>query len=182
MAASDETLVKGVLGGDKSAFAELYDRWARLVRAVCHDATGDVDSAADLTQEVFFRAYRYLGELREPRRFSGWLLGIARRVCREWRRSRLYERSALRRWTVESACREEAESDGRPDDRIAELRNAITSLAEKERLALHAFYLQGQDAEQARAVLGLSRSGLYRVLAVARQRLKRVLSRQETSP
>ena len=68
-----------------------------------------------------------------------------------------------------------------PDDRIADLRHAIASLPEKERLALHAFYLQEQDAEQACTVLGLSRSGLYRVLAVARRRLKGLLSKQETS-
>jgi RNA polymerase sigma-70 factor (ECF subfamily) len=60
-----------------------------------------------------------------------------------------------------------------------QLREAIATLPEKERVALHAFYLQQQDVEQARMVLGLSRSGFYRVLSVARERLRRVLSRSE---
>ena len=68
----------------------------------------------------------------------------------------------------------------RPDERTLMLRQAVATLPEKERLALHAFYLQEQDADQARAVLGLSRSGLYRVLSCARRRLQRMLSKQET--
>ena len=100
---------------------------------------------------------------------------------REWRRGRLRERAGLQSWTGDPGFRQAAETSEKGDDRIACLRQAIALLPEKERLALHAFYLQEQDAEQARAVLGLSRSGLYRVLAIARQRLKRALSKQETS-
>ncbi len=182
MAATDATLVLGVLRGDHAAFAELYDRRARLIRAICYDATGDLHPAADLTQEVFLRAYRTLGELRDPHRFTAWLTGIARQVCREWRRGRLREQAGIPRLVVRSETSEVAEGDGRPDDRILMLRTAIATLPEKERLALHAFYLQEQDAEQARTVLGLSRSGLYRVLSCARRRLKRILSKQEVSP
>ena len=178
MAASDGTLVLGVLAGDRSAFAELYDRRARLIRAVCYDATRDVHSAADLTQEVFLRAYRKLGDLRDPQRFAGWLVGIARQVCREWHRGRLRERH-LRSAMPEDVA-SSAEGD-RPGERTEEVREAIASLPEKERLALHAFYLQELGTDQARAVLGLSRSGFYRVLACARQRLARALGRQEVA-
>jgi RNA polymerase sigma-70 factor (ECF subfamily) len=181
VAATDATLVRGVLEGDRAAFAELYDRRARLIRAVCFDATGDLHSAADLTQEVFLRAYRGLGELDDPHKFSAWLVGIARRVCREWRRGRLRERAGLEQWVGDCGFRHVAETEQPPDDRIAGLRKAIAALPEKERLALHAFYLQEQDAEQARSVVGLSRSGLYRVLAIARRRLERMLSKQEAS-
>ncbi len=40
--ASDATLVRGSLDGDRAAFAQLYDRRARLVRAVCYDTTRDL--------------------------------------------------------------------------------------------------------------------------------------------
>jgi RNA polymerase sigma-70 factor (ECF subfamily) len=176
VAASDGTLVLGVLSGDRSAFAELYDRRARLVRAYCYDATGDVHSAADLTQEVFLRAHTKLGQLRDPQVFAAWLIGIARQVCREWRRGRLRERHLRAAMPEDVASSAE---EGQPDERIRGVRSAIASLPEKERLALHSFYLQELGTEQARLVLGLSRSGFYRVLAGARERLARVLSRQE---
>lgn len=179
VAATDGTLVKGVLDGDRAAFAELYDRRARLIRAICFDITHDLDAAAELTQEVFLRALQKLGGLRDPRRFAPWLVGIARQVGREWRRGRFRDR---RRLTGLADDLPFTAPDDPPDERLAVLRDALAALPQRERLSLQAFYLQGMDAEQARIVLGLSRSTLYRVLSSARGRLRRVLSRQEVLP
>jgi RNA polymerase sigma-70 factor (ECF subfamily) len=186
--ATDGTLVLGVRNGDRQAFAELYDRRARLIRAICYDGTGDLHTAADLTQEAFMRAYKNLGRLHDPDRFAAWLVGIARQVCREWRRKRRREQSGLEK-LVE---RQQAESKwaGVPEERLIELRDEIaglmeggqestSSLTEKERLALHAYYLQERDVEEARAVVGLSRSGFYRVLSSACERLRRAVRKQE---
>jgi len=188
VAASDGTLVLGVRNGDRSAFAELYDRRARLIRAICYDATHDVHAAADLTQEVFLRAYQNLGKLHDPQQFARWLVGIARQVCREWHRKRVRDARRLRAFAAMQPTEDRASDPA--ESRLIELRDAIAaltsveqrdmpSLTEKERLALHAYYLQGQSVEEARAVLGLSRSGFYRVLSSAVARLRRVLGRQE---
>lgn len=174
MNVSDATLVSGTLDGDRSAFAELYDRRARLIRAICYDVTRDSHAAADLTQEVFLRAYTGLGQLRDRKRFSAWLVGIARQVGREWRR----KRGRRPQLALDPDLCEDRADEG-PDERLRTLRAAITNLPERERLALHAFYLQELDAEQARAVLGLSRSGLYRVLSRARRRLRNIFSGME---
>src|SRR4051812_48678109 len=80
----DADLVRRTLSGDRDAFARLYDRYARLVRAVAGDAGPAY--AEDLTQEVFLRAYRTLGALRSADRFAPWVVGITRRVVRESRR------------------------------------------------------------------------------------------------
>ena len=178
MNVSDATLVSGVLGGDRSAFAELYDRRARVVKAVCFDMTHDFHAAADLTQEVFLRAFRNLGSLRDPEKFAAWLTGIARQVCREWRRGRM-TRLKTRSASADGQMLPAARDDEPPDERISELRGAMAKLPDKERLALHSFYLQELDADRAREVLGLSRSGFYRVLSCARERLRRLMSRRE---
>jgi len=179
VAASDGTLVNGARNGDRAAFAELYDRRARLVRAICFEATQDLEMAAELTQEVFLRAMQKLQNLRDPQRFAPWLVGIARQVCREWRRGKWRERRRL----VPLAADEDLERTSEaPDDRQALLRAALGSLPERERLSLQAFYLGGLDAEQARAVLGLSLSSFYRVLAQAREHLGDVLRKQEVLP
>lgn len=189
MAASDRTLVLGALNGDRSAFAELYDRRARLIRAVCYDATGDMDVAADLTQEVFLRAWQKLDRIRDPDNFARWLVGIARQVCREWRRKALRERRRMRDY----ARQQPTAAASVPDERLEAIRRAIAgltdcerrampSLSDRERLALHAYYLQGRSVEEARRVLGLSRSGFYRVLSNACRRLRLLLEREEVSP
>ena len=62
------------------------------------------------------------------------------------------------------------------EERIERLRDAICQLPERQRLAIHAFYLQGQSIEDARVALGLSRSGFYSLLKSGRQRLARSVS------
>ncbi len=168
---SDKALVLAVFTGDKAAYEKLYDRYAPLVRAVCYDMTGNLADAQDLAQDVFMRAYEKLDRLRDPELFGRWIVGIARLRCKEWRRQRL--RSQNRNVGLNNA---QAVAPEPPDDsRIELLREMITTLPEKERLALHTFYLQGNSADNVRRIMGLSRSGFYRVLERARKRLEQLL-------
>jgi RNA polymerase sigma factor (sigma-70 family) len=179
VAATDATLVADVLNGDRAAFAELYKRRSRLIRAICFDTTRDLDTAADLTQEVFLRAYTKLRELRDPQCFSSWLVGISRHVCREWRRlRRLRQPSQLNGADDLQAAR----GPDPLDERTALLRDALSALPERERLCIQAFYLEDLDAEQARNVLGLTKSTFYRELAEGRRRLAGLLRQQEVPP
>ena len=168
---SDKILVWAVLAGDEAAYEKLYDRYAPLIRAVCYDTTGNLADAQDLAQEVFMRAYENLDRLRYQDRFGNWLVGIARMCRREWLRRNLH----LRDKHVELSEVQIAVPDPPDDDHIKLLRKMITTLPEKERLALHIFYLQGKSAEAARGIMGLSRSGYYRVLERARKRLKQLM-------
>ncbi len=168
---SDRKLIQAVFAGENTAYEKLYDRYAPLVRAVCYDMTGNLADAQDLAQDVFMRAYEKLDHLRNADSFGKWLVGIARLRCKEWRRQRL--RSQDRNVGLNDA--QAAAPDPPNDDRIEQLRKMITALPPKERLALHIFYLQGKSADNARRILGLSRSGFYRVLERARKRLERLL-------
>lgn len=168
---SDRKLVQAVIAGEKVAYEKLYDRYAPLVRAICYDTAGNLADAQDLAQDVFMRAYEKLDRLRNPECFGKWLVGIARLRCREWRRQRL--RGQEKHVRLDDA--ELAIANPSNDDRIEQLREMITALPEKERLALHTFYLQGNSADNARRIMGLSRSGFYRVLDRARKRLEKLM-------
>ena len=177
MAQSDADLILRTLDSDQEAFAELYDRYAALVRAVCFDGTGDYGVTQDLAQEVFIRAYDRLGKLRDRDRFGAWLVGIAKFVCREYRRGRFRDRHVL--VGLDPHEIQPVEVD-REDDRVAALQDAMARLGEKERLALRAFYLQEQDVEQARKVLKVSRASFYRLLDRAKKRLAELMSERES--
>lgn len=172
---SDKILVEAVLAGENAAYEKLYDRYAPLVRAVCYDTTGNLADAQDLAQDVFLRAYERLDQLREPDIFGKWLVAIARTRCKEWLRRNLQ----LRNKRVELSEAQIAVPDPPDDDRIELLRKMIATLPDKERLALHVFYLQNSSADSARRVLGLSRSGFYRVLERARKRLEQLLIQEQ---
>jgi RNA polymerase sigma-70 factor (ECF subfamily) len=165
----DRELVGATLSGDRRAYVELYDRYAGLIRAVCHHMSGNLTEAQDLCQEAFLRTYRSLGDLRRPERFAAWLVATAKTVCREWHRKQEREK----RGRGELVNRNRSGGDPAEDDgALGDLEAAIGRLPEKERLAIHAYYLLGQSADAAGAALGLSRSGLHRRLSRARERLK----------
>jgi RNA polymerase sigma-70 factor (ECF subfamily) len=172
---SDRKVIQAIFAGENGAYEKLYDRYGPLVRAICYDTTRNLTDAQDLAQDVFIRAYEKLDHLRNPDRFGKWVVGIARFRCREWRRQRSQSRD--KRVGLEDAGRAIANPSN--DCRIERLREMITALPEKERLALHTFYLQGKSAEVARRIMGLSRSGFYRVLDRARKRLEKLIIKEK---
>ena len=172
---SDRKLIRAVFAGEKTAYEKLYDRYAPLVRAICYGTTRNLADAQDLTQDVFLRAYEKLDHLRNADSFGRWLVGIARLRCREWRRQRTQSREKH----VGLSGAESVISDPSNDDRIEQLLRMIMTLPEKERLALHTFYLQGKSADNARRIMGLSRSGFYRVLDRARKRLEQLMIHEQ---
>jgi RNA polymerase sigma-70 factor (ECF subfamily) len=172
---SDKTLIEAVLAGDKTAYEKLYDCYAPLVRAVCYDTTGNLADAQDLAQDVFLRAYEKLGRLRNKDSFGKWLIGIARFRCREWRREKLrIQKNKAGLFNTKADAPETPKNS-----RIELLRKAITTLPEKERLALHTFYLQGNSAEKVRRIMGLSKSGFYKLLGRARKRLEKLMPEEQ---
>lgn len=74
--ANDAELAKRAAAGDREAAAEIYDRYAPLIRAILLDAAGSLPEANELLQEVFLLAFSRLGQLKQPESLSAWLIGI----------------------------------------------------------------------------------------------------------
>jgi RNA polymerase sigma-70 factor (ECF subfamily) len=161
-----------LIAGDPGAFADVYDRYARLVRSICFDYTRDLTHAEDLTQEIFLRAYRRIRQLRRHDRVGGWLAAIARRACQDWQRQRGRDRH---RYVAILPEVQAVETDTPEQSEIDALRNAICELPEKERMALHVHYLCEVPAEVARDLLGMSSSGFYKLIDRARRRLAAIM-------
>lgn len=69
--------MRAARAGDESAFARLYDRYARIVHGVLLARVHRQD-VEDLVQDVFLTAWRRLDGLRDPAAFGGWIAMIAR--------------------------------------------------------------------------------------------------------
>lgn len=169
-------LVASVRMGDLHAFGMLYDRYGRLVRAICYDRLNNQADAEDLAQEVFLRAFRKISQLRQPERFGYWLVEIARSMAKDWLRKNV----AGNRPTLEPFFDHHAvEIDESLLSQLDEMHQAIAQLPEQERMAVHIFYLADQPASIAQEVLDLSSSGFYKLLDRARKNLAARISSQQ---
>ena len=67
--------------GELSAFEELVRKYEKRVYAVALRSSGSPEDAADITQEVFLRAWRSIETFRGDSGFSTWLFRITMNMC-----------------------------------------------------------------------------------------------------
>ena len=78
----DEQLMEKVRAGDGRAIAALYDRYGVLIFSLALRMLNDRESAEELVQEVFLRAWRQAASYQPGLgKLSTWLLGIARNLA-----------------------------------------------------------------------------------------------------
>jgi RNA polymerase sigma factor (sigma-70 family) len=180
VAGDDAADLAAARAGDDDAFGRLYDRHAPVVLSLCrrHART----EAEDATQETFIRAHRKLDKVEDPEKLRSWLYAIARRVCSERtraarRRSRHEEQFAMNRAVSQAGippgATAAADPSRRPehDEQLDRLGTALDQLNDRERLAIHLYYLEADPVQAAAAALSLSRSGYYKLLGRAREQL-----------
>lgn len=78
----DADLVARMAARDATALAELYDRYARPVYSYVHRVCGDPQTAEELLQEVFFRAWQQAATFDGQRgAFVSWVMSIAHNLA-----------------------------------------------------------------------------------------------------
>jgi len=68
-------LVRDAGAGDERAWAELVERYDRLVRHVVRAHGIDVSTSEDIVQVTWCRLVQNLDRVRQPERLGAWLLG-----------------------------------------------------------------------------------------------------------
>jgi RNA polymerase sigma-70 factor (ECF subfamily) len=79
----DALLVSTALQTEARAFESLYRLHRPLVYSYALARLRDVDDAEDATQTTFLKAYHALHHGARPRDTGGWVVGIAKNVCRD---------------------------------------------------------------------------------------------------
>jgi RNA polymerase sigma factor (sigma-70 family) len=129
-----------------------------------------------MVQECFLRGYRKLATLRDAARFGPWMVGISRQVARERRRSLRRDRHQFAAQPPELPATSVDQTDR---EQLARVMRRLAELPEAERVAVHAFYLDGQNAQRVAEQLEISRSGFYALLQRA---LTHLATRPQTAP
>lgn len=86
--ALDTQLASLASAGDEAAFTTLVTRFQPAVFRWALTFARDPDEAEDITQEVFVRTHRQLGQYRSDGSLEAWLYRITRRAATQMRRTR----------------------------------------------------------------------------------------------
>lgn len=78
---SERRMMRRFRNGDPGAVRELYQRYARPVFSVAHQALGDRGLAEEAVQQTFLQAWRSAERFDPERDPAPWLYAIARRVA-----------------------------------------------------------------------------------------------------
>jgi RNA polymerase sigma factor (sigma-70 family) len=159
----DAGLVRAAVGGDRSAFADIYDRYADRVHAFATSVLRDPDEAADVTQDTFLVAARRLDQLRDPSRLRPWLFAIARHEA--FRRAKKRSRHVVTDELDEQESTERSAEDVMTSqDAVTIVHAAAAGLTERDRAVLDLSLRHGLEGEELGAAMGIS-AGHASVLA-----------------
>ena len=173
----DATWVDRAREGDRVAFGQLYDRYARMVHGVFM-ARVPLSEVDDLVQDVFVLALRRLSTLRDSARFGAWLAAISRNLANDYHRQ-----SVAAVELTEELSESEPEHGVRSQTSEAEGRRilaAIRSLPDAYKETLILRLVEGMTGPEIAARTGLTpgsvRVNLHRGMQQLREKLGRASS------
>jgi RNA polymerase sigma-70 factor, ECF subfamily len=132
----DRALVAACLGGRLEAFDLIVERHRRSVYQLCYRFVGRHEDAADLSQEVFLRAYRGLKRFRGDASLSTWLYRIGVNVCLNRVSVRKPPQDSLEDAPQLVAATTDPSSELLRAEQAARVRAAVARLPRKQRATL----------------------------------------------
>ena len=172
MAPDPETLSRAARG-DRAAFDEIYARYGRGVFVFLAGLLRSREDAEDALQATLLRAWVWLPRLRRRDRFTAWLFRIARNVANDSARLRL-------RWPRMIEAQDDLLGPA-PEVSHGEdgLRRLVAGLKPETRALVLLRAVEGWNAEDAGAAMGMSAATARRRYAKALKQLRLRLERSE---
>lgn len=163
-------LVERAQANERDAFAELVDLYRDAACAVAYSYLGSFDDVQDAVQEAFVQAYVQIGQLREPAKFGPWLRQITANVSKG-----VLRRPGRAEVSLEGFSEQAATSgSGDPQKSAARIvvREALSRLSEKTRLAVTLSYINGYSHDEVAAFLDVPVNTVRSRLRVAKKQLR----------
>lgn len=164
------SIVALAMEGDDTSYEELVRRFQPFIRSLMKRLCRNRETADDLSQQVFFQAWRKLDGLQEPAAFAGWLRQIA---ISEWLQF-------IRRKHIETREMDENVTDikGKCDriDQRMDLDDALSRISQAERLCIVLAYSQGMSHSEIAAATAWPLGTVKSHIARGGTRLREILS------
>ncbi len=158
--------------GDRGAFDRLMIEHQQRVVSLAWRILGNREDALDAAQESFLRVYRHLHKFDESRDFNAWLYSIVVNVCRDQAKKRAGKATLALDEIAEPESSHDTESAAIRAQQEALVMKALSTLPEKERLAIVLRDLEGMDTEDVARMLGSSPTTVRSQISAARSKIR----------
>jgi RNA polymerase sigma-70 factor (ECF subfamily) len=162
---------------DAPSFELFYQRHAGAIFGYLWRVCGDEQTANDLTQDVFFSAWRHFEKLRGYDRPEAWLFRVATNLALNERRHQRVAGPAASLHGYERAAGDHAAQFA---ERSA-LRGALEGLPAQQRAAFILREVYGHSCAEVAELLGVSRAAAKMTLSRARASLRRLYLHEEAA-
>ena len=169
-----ENFVECCLGGNAQAFEPLVRHYQNAAFAKALGYVHSRVNAQDIVQDAFVVAYCRLGQLRDRKRFGGWLMHIVANRCKDWLRDRSRTQTQPLE-SAETALENISVVEHADHMRRLDLQEAIDQLPEHYRSAVLMHYLSGLSYREIADVMEVPLSTVCGRLQQGRIRLHKLL-------
>ena len=177
---NDAEIIRRILDGNDTAFAELVNKYQRAVHALVWRKIEDFHIAEEITQDIFLKVYQKLNTLKDPHCFASWLYVITSRRCTAWlRKKRMLTHPIEHTTDSESEKSKYSKYVIEENERIAVeaqreiVRKLLAMLPESERTVITLRYFSDMSSAEIGAFLGVSANTVRSRLRRARNRLQK---------
>jgi RNA polymerase sigma-70 factor, ECF subfamily len=172
----DQDLVVQLKAGSLEALGELYDHYQRMVHRTALVITGDHEAAADLSQDVFLRLYRFASHIDAERPLEPWLYRMTVNLSYTWiKRNRhwLQPLEDLADWI--SGSRPSPSDVVEMQDDWDRVQKAVSRLPFPQRVVIVLYYLNDLSLQDISEILEVPVGTIKSRLHYGRQTLKKNL-------
>jgi len=156
MSESDHELVRRTQQGDLTAYTALIARYRTGLERYALHLLGQREDAEEALQDALVRAYRSIGQCRDPDRFRSWLTRILINRCR----TTLARRQQLGRQRVGIDAIDELPAKTHSNGGLEEIHRGLARLAPDSREAFLLKHVEGFSYTEMVELTGASLSAL----------------------
>jgi len=174
-ATSDEMLLEGIAGGQKTAMHVLYARHNVRVYRFILRIIGDATIAEDLVSQVFLDVWRTAGQFEGRSQVSTWLLAIARFKALTALRNRKHEDVDQDEVMAIPDSAENPEACMDRSQTCETLRKAVAQLSPAHREIIDLIYYHEKSVEEVGQIIGIPQATVKTRMFYARKHLALLL-------
>jgi RNA polymerase sigma-70 factor (ECF subfamily) len=183
VADQEPDIVARAVGGDRPAFEELYHKYVRKIYNLVYRMVGSAQEAEEVTQEVFYQAYKNLTGFQGRSKFYTWIFRIATNVSLQYvKRQSRHRRDQSFDDVTDAQLPPTGTASGTDPEKEVQSRalyraldSAVRRLPPNQRAVMILGPIQGHSYEQMAQILGTNEEVIKGRLHRARENIREFL-------